>query len=257
VKGETRSVKRRRDSEKADNRGIKTPVLEKIKESIPTIVSLRPCFWADTNFLYWQILRLNKNYQKAAEGVWKIHPLGQTVNQLLYLSFFFEDFPPEQKESIHVWEDRLEPQSSRADWDLRSLIKISSLSQNTYPPPSPPSIFRYFSKSLGLGFQPIPHHVRFPLPILLSNLSDSPLKDFFEKKGRPPKWARNLLIYELSQAGMKDMEIARLLFGVKKSTENWPDKPKHPILAKIYKTKRTMEKIISESYPFESVTKNH
>lgn len=95
---------------------------------------------------------------------------------------------------------------------------------------------------------PIPWIFRFPWPNYIARLPSSRGKGT-TFRGRPPKWAENLLIYELSQAGMKNMEIARLLFGVDKSTEYRPGNPKHPILVKIAKTKEAMKKIVLESFP--------
>jgi hypothetical protein len=67
-----------------------------------------------------------------------------------------------------------------------------------------------------------------------------------KKKGRPHNWGFNLLVYELSQAGMKDMEIARYFYGIEKSTGNFPDK--ETTLVRINTIKNTVDRHVSQAY---------
>lgn len=91
---------------------------------------------------------------------------------------------------------------------------------------------------------PLPWTIRFPCPMFLCEIPDS--SKARKKKGRPHNWGFNLLVYELSQAGMKDMDIARLLFGVQRSTENYPDK--ESALVRIYTIKNTIGNAVSQAY---------
>jgi len=105
-----------------------------------------------------------------------------------------------------------------------------------------------------VDFPPIPWVFRFIPRGYLDKLPPIPGFGYGKRRGRRIEdWAKNLLIYELSRAGLKDMEIARLVFGVEKSTE-W-SAPKHPILVKISKVKEAMKELISQSYPFLPRTK--
>ena len=105
---------------------------------------------------------------------------------------------------------------------------------------------------LGNFYPPlIPYQIRFPFPRLIDgiHLHGLPMMGKGIGRHRKENWPINLLVYELSEAGMKNMEIARLLFGVEKSTEFRPDEIKHPILVKIAKIKDRVEGYVSEIYP--------
>jgi hypothetical protein len=104
---------------------------------------------------------------------------------------------------------------------------------------------------------PIPWQIRFPFIFCLETLHPWPVKG----KGRPQDWRLNVLVYELSQAGIKDKEIGNLLrkcpipnllFGAIKHYEGTLDKD--PILVRINTIKRTVEKAVSQAYPFTAST---
>lgn len=210
----------------------KTYDFEKIKESIPIIKNLHPSFWESTEFLTWQIVRLNLDYQAFIVKLWGNIPIWGDMD---YLNFFFMNYSPLPQESFDDWEERF------VDDDINYFNRFAiSLPQNYE------EYFNSFPKYIKFKFAPIPYTVRFPLPILLNIFPYLTVgRRSFKPKGRPQDWATNLLVYELSRAGMKNMEIARLLFGVEKSTEKWPDK--HPILVRIDTIKKTVQKAISKS----------
>lgn len=210
----------------------KTYDLGQIKESIPIIKNLHPSFWESPNFLTWQIVRLNTDYQTFIVKLWGNIPLWEDMDSL---NFFFMNYSPLPQESFDDWEERF------GDDDMNYFDRFAfSLTQNYK------EYFNSFPKYTRFKFAPIPHTVRFPLPILLLIFPYLTVgRAYFKPKGRPQDWATNLLVYELSRAGMKNMEIARLLFKVEKSTGKWPDK--HPILVRIDTIKETVKKAISKS----------
>lgn len=222
---------------------IKKPAnIETIKQSIPIIQSLDPSFWDDANFLTWQIIRLNRKYQEFILRLW-----GKKSKKLVYkLDLFFEDFPPLPGESFEEWNDRLE--NYCFDYIEKIFEHITSPENNKGLTISKKN-FSLFLKSLNklfnVKFVPIPHTIRFPSPVLLSDFAHYPMERLFKKKGRPTNWGLNLLVYEFSQAGMKDMQIARLLFGVGSST--YLDK--HPALVRIENIKKTIGKVVSQAFP--------
>ena len=212
----------------------KTYSVERIKESIPLIENLHPSFWDEPEFLTWQIVRLNRDYQKFIVHLWgNIHLWGD-VDSLNFLSV---DYLPLFQESIDDWKAK----ERFAEYNLRYFERFPFFISGRYK-----EFFNSLPNYFKVRFAPIPHSVRFPLPILLNIFPYLKVgRRYFKLKGRPQDWGRNLLVYELSQAGMKNMEIARLLFGVEKWTERWPDK--HPILVRIDAIKKTVEKAISQS----------
>jgi|GEM_PF-1337872 hypothetical protein len=248
--------------------------IEAIKRSIPIIQDLHPSFWDDICFLTWQLIRLNKDYQKFTAKIWSIPALGHTVD---YSGIFFMDFLPLPQESYDDWCQRFDNLilgrkcvENLHDDDLyRQLYKliitlknydrlVYLLRKNKHHGISDSFLMKYF-----IEFRPIPYSVRFPLPrLLFFNLRfSSRFKDRVKifpdpsfrgrrkerERGRPQNWATNLLVFELSQAGMKNMDIARLLFGIEKSTNHWPDK--HPILVRIDDIKKTVQKAVSKAFP--------
>lgn len=257
---------------------LKKPRLELIRQEIPLIKNLHFSFWQNPQFLRWQLVRLNKDYQSNVENIWEEFWLWLECEykgceesirgwRRKIAQYGFEDmhndYPPLPNETFDEWNKR--PRSTKKD----QLLSQGFFETKTFDNPPHADLvtidfipgFNYFltdkegkRKLITPGDlelmepPPIPWVVRFPSPFLLNKLPPWPEKGK-SIKGRPQNWARNLLVYELSQAGMKNMQIARLLFGVDKSTEYRPDNPKHPILVKIAKAKKAMKKIVVESFP--------
>jgi len=106
---------------------------------------------------------------------------------------------------------------------------------------------------------PVPWVVRFPHVFFLDNIPPWPRKGQ-GMKGRPQDWALNLLVYELSQAGMKDKQIAsflrtecpEMLFGEIKNYQGKSDKD--PFLVRINDIKKRVKNIVSKAYPFPEST---
>jgi hypothetical protein len=96
---------------------------------------------------------------------------------------------------------------------------------------------------------PIPWIFRFPSPGDLALLPTFP-GEGKQIRGRPSNWAENLLVYELSQAGMKNKQIAELVLGVEKFYKI----DKDPIYVRINTILRTVEKVVSKAYPFPEST---
>jgi len=245
--------------------------IEEIRNVIPLIKNLHPS-WNHPEYIGWQILRLNKDYQKYVIAFYKNFHLWADLS---FYGFLFANFPPRPKESfddyihryviddkkIHYWIHgsmlcwlKMFPLSDRIPldqlWDLRK--KTGGIIHH-HPKEIGIIDFDYFVKYVHIKFShlPAPHNVRF-LHASVLELTTSIDKDYslVRGKGRPQNWLINLLIYELSEAGMKNMEIARLLFEIDSSTEYWPDETKHPILVKIATIKRAIEKTVSKAYPF-------
>ena len=105
---------------------------------------------------------------------------------------------------------------------------------------------------------PIPWQIRFPSRYLLNHIPAWPQKK--PKKGRPLDWALDLLVSELSQANMKNKEIAtllrasasKLLFGEVRAYKGTSDKD--PFLVRINDIKKRVKKILSKVYPLRQFT---
>jgi hypothetical protein len=215
--------------------GKKTGYLDYLIKVVPVFINLHQSFWENQQFLEWQLIRLNAEYQKSVEDIWhdRWTRAGITEQQQIEKYFFdFRDCIPGKVATYQTWESAgwlEEDKNGKRRFGIE-VAKLKAMWKVDFPPI--PWIFRFTAR----GYLD-------QLP-LISGYGSVRLK-----RGHPIKdWAKNLLVYELSEAGMKNMEIARLVFGVEKSTENWPAEPKHPILVKISKVKKTMKKIISESY---------
>lgn len=215
----------------------KTAYLDYLKKIMPAYLNLRHSFWENQHFLRWQLLRLNPEYQTIVEKIWhdKWTSGGITEQQEIEEYFFdFRDCIPRKIDTYQTWEF--------AGWLGKDKTGKTRL---------PINIAKLMEK-WKVAFPPIPWVFRFTPRGYLDQLPLLPEYDHWKsKRGRPIEdLAKNLLIYELSKVGMKNMEIARLIFGVRNSTEFWLDQPKHPILVKIAKMKIAMDKLVSESYRF-------
>lgn len=254
-------------------RDLEKPVdIEEIKNVIPLIKNLDSS-WNHPDHIGWQILRLNKDYQKDVIAFYKNFHLWADLS---FYGFLFADFPPCPKESFYDYTHRYVTDDKKKDyWTKSSMLcwqKILPLSDRIpldqlwdlrkkigtaihYHPKDIGIIdFDYFVKHVHINLNrriPFPYNVRFLCPwVDMYGTSIDMNYSLARGKGRPQNWLINLLIYELSEAGMKNMEIARLLFGVDSSTEYWPDETKHPVLVKIATIKRAIGKTISKAYPF-------
>lgn len=263
----------------------KKPNLELVKQEIPFIRNIDLSFWENPKFLRWQLMRLNKNYKKEVDKVWwefwteakyKNYPkdLKKTIKKI------YEGFPPMLQEPLEKWKkkdskyyslgglklilkyfrifDNFKPllHETFDEWHERLAhteldpIRFHSMLETQFIDKKGGSMVAFWKLDM-LNLPPIPWCVRFPFPPFLDRIPPWPNK---KKKGagRPQgsfkDSGKNLLIYELSQGGMQDMEIARLLFGIKKSTEKWPDK--HSTLSWIFNIKRAVEKVVLQVYPF-------
>lgn len=211
----------------------KTAYLDYLKRTFHVFLNLHPSFWKNEYFLRWQIIRLNPEYRTAVEKIWRDRWANEgkgNQQQIEEYFFDFRDCIPSKTDTFETWEFAgwiSEDNNGRR----RFGIEVRDLMEKWH-----------------VDFPPIPWVFRFIPRGHLNQLPPIPGVGYGKLRGRPIEdWAKNLLVYELSHAGMKDMEMARLMFGVKKSTE-W-SAPKHPIIVKIAKTKGSMEKLISQAYP--------
>jgi hypothetical protein len=221
----------------------KTAYLDYLKKTIPIFLNLHPSFWENQHFLRWQLIRLNTEFQTNVEKIWRDRWISAEITEQQQIEKYFFDFRdcvPRKIDTYQTWKFTGWVEKDK-NGERRFGIKVAEL-----------------MGKWKINFPPIPWVFRFTprgyldqLPLIPGYGNDRP------PRGRPIQdWPRNLFVYELSQAGMRNMEIARLLFGVKKSTENWRHQPKHPVLVKIARVKKAMEKLVSESYlPTATVTK--
>ena len=255
---------------------LKKTRLEFIKEAIPLIENLHPSFWENPRFLGWQLLRLNENYQKDVDFLWnKLRRWFESNRQqkeesLSDYEIIQNDFLPHPNQTFKDWDKALhligatsfigyviiDPEAkTNNDTDLHWLGPISKIVLNPDGNSFDIEIIRsgrkekmVFSPGKLKSYRPppIPWTVRFPSPSNLNEIPPWPKKGK-TIRGRPQNWGKNLIVYELSQAEMRDMEIARLLFGIEKSTEFYPQKD--PILVRINTMKETVKKAVSQVYP--------
>ena len=173
-----------------------TADIRKIKSAIPLIKNLHPS-WNCPDNIGWQILRLNKEYREHIFKFYHRHymPTDSFVFPGSGNILLQTDFPPLPQESFQDYERRV------TDWAEDMIV-------------SQVGMFR------GLKIDKndlIPSTIRFPHPFIRPLL---PLHKFHAltiRRGHPQNWLENLLIYELSRAGVKNAEIGRLILGMEKS----------------------------------------
>lgn len=203
-----------------DLKKSETQEIREIKSAIPLIKTLDPSWNCHEN-VGWQILRLNGDYRNIVIEFYRDRPFH-------FNPLFLMDFPPFPRESFQDYERRVKDSVGENIACQRGQFRGFKIDRNDL----------------------VPHTIRFPHPLIRPLLPIDKLRPLMIKKGRHPEsWSRNLLVYELSRARVKDMEIARWLFGAKSSTEWLPYDRKHPDLVKIAKIKKAMEKFVSEAYP--------
>jgi hypothetical protein len=242
----------------------KTAHLNKIIETIPLVQQLDISFWEDRSFLRWQLMRLNKVYQEDVCKVWKKYLRYEDLKRRSAIVDFFSSFgehPPHPQASFMDWvEAQNEPGESYDEQgisgdipDLETYLRARR------------EYLKKEEKVLRDSFEleekddswelmlmdplPIPWIFRFPWPNYIARLPISRGKGT-TFRGRPPKWAENLLIYELSQAGMKNKQIAELVLGAEKFCRM----DKDPIYVRINTILKTVEKAVSKAYPFPEPT---
>jgi hypothetical protein len=223
--------------------------LEAIEKHIPLIQHLDVSFGKSPGFLLWQILRLNRDYQSYCLDVWRNAQLRGITN---CFNFFGLDYPPLEGETFLQWNDRLNGPTTETF--LRFCRYLGSFSRKywekhyeKYP--------QYFYYLFIADVLPIPYYIRFPFPFFIGYPQNSLLiKWRYSIKGRPQHWALNCLIYELSQSGVKDKQIANLLRSkcpdmlwgfVKQYTENLG---KDPLLTRINTIRKTMDKTVTSIF---------
>jgi hypothetical protein len=244
------------------------PTLKPLIESVPFILNLDVSYWKNPKFLRWQLMRLNKMYREDFLNVFNLYDDVLTDDAtkdeelISMLNEANQDYPPvSPKESLGLWEDRLEPDSQyferereRERMNIRK-IKFLRACKATVDPEDPKNLIG-FGDPRGKNLLPAPeffltgcpipidYDVRFPLPYFVSLLP--PYSEKKKKQGSPMNWARNLLAYELRLFGLEEEEIACLLFGIKLSATY---SEKHD---KIQQTKSIIKRItksIENSYP--------
>jgi hypothetical protein len=222
-------------------------------------------------------MRLNRNYQKYVDKVWWIFWGWQRYwekDEYFDCEAIYDNFPPLPKEPFRKWFDRVGFDNSFRIIELyfNSFGDASPIPQEefkmwcdrtsghtVFPATAYPTVVDFFSeqgKILILPVElhrvtppPIPWTVRFPTTYFLNKIPPW-CNEGKIKSGRPPKdWASNLLVYELSQAGMKNMEVAKLLF-----RERSEKLDKDPVLVRINTIIKTVEKAISHAYRFPQPT---
>jgi len=200
-------------------------------------------------------MRLNKKYKDDVDAYWKDRlPLDSVYTQdpnlknklhyewvskkfkdpkYLYedIQSFYKDFPPDAGERYLDWMDRLGRFNDQFLYGILGMWLLGCdlvwlIDRNN------------FGKTL-----PLPWTIRFPCPMFLYEIPGS--RKARKGKGRPQDWGFNLLVYELSQAGMKNMDIARQLFGVKKPPGSIY---KEPTLVRINTIKKTIGEAVSQAY---------
>jgi hypothetical protein len=184
----------------------------------------------EVNFLAWdELIRLSE----CVEEIWHTRPGGYFIEILNSESYEFD------LSHIESWGGPI----SRAVYDSkREAVLVTGGREEIELNPG---------RLLWIEPCPIPWAIRFPLSIYLYSLPPWP-----EKMGRPQYWGLNLLVYELSQTGMKDGQIAHLLrrsasnllFGNVKSYSDSSDKD--PLLVRIADIKMKVKEAVSQAYPF-------
>ncbi len=206
--------------------------IQKIKNAIPSIKSLHPT-WNCAEHIGWQILRLNQAYREAVERHYEKkfrfqYWLSKDKGSHSHMSYpLFVDYPPLPQEPFPDYEKRVTASVEDNIISQKGLFRGVKVDKNDL----------------------IPYSIRFPCPLIRPLLPLHKFKSLMTRKGTPIKdWSQNLLVYELSLAGMKNAEIGRLLFQMGSSRWSVGD-PKHPILVKIAKIKKSIGGIVSQCYP--------
>ncbi len=255
--------------------------LQSLKELIPLYRGLDKSFWDQGPFLRWQLVRLNGQYQKDVDMLWtafrswvKNRP-NRKERDLRDIETIQKEFLPDPGQTLRDWQGEFFPSGKYGNYS--DIYERHILIDPERPWEDKPPVFwhgpllkaevdpdgdvviaemqtagkletvRINPATLGsMRPPPIPWQLHFPHEFLLNKLPHWP-EEGMTKRGRPQDWALNLLVYELSKAGAKSMEIASLLFDAKKSTETYLSE--HQILVRIATIKKTIHKAVSSTYP--------
>ena len=194
-----------------------SPEIQEIKGVIPLILSL-PTSWNCPEHIGWQMLRLNKKYRQDFDQLYRDHR-NVGSNQ-----FLFGEFPPREQEAFEDYEIRATELAQDLFASQAGLWRGSKIDRNAL----------------------IPYFNRFPNPLIRPLLPLDKLRAHLTRRGHPTNWLKDLLVYELSMAGVRNAEIGRLIFKIGSSRPS-AGNPKHPVLVKIAKIKKTIEKLV-EAY---------
>jgi len=255
--------------------------LEEIKTGIPFILRLHPSFWGNPKFLQWQLMRLNEDYKKYYElkiskleeglevqlpkdliDVSHEETLGQWYKRWLdaaydlvstdtVLSFVIMlgkiEFLPFPGETFEKWSHRV-GSNNDAQYEGMGLIAkaiFDSIEEKSLDNPIIKETLRDLNEEKSVWLPYIHPDVRFPLPLLLELIPSRLIK----ARGPIQNWPRNLLVYELSQKGIRDTDIAVWLFGMqKKPYRGQPGKNR--LLSHIDRIKRTVSKSVDKALPY-------
>jgi hypothetical protein len=269
------------DSKKVSNIKTKREPFGGIKIGIASILKLHPSFWRNPKFLQWQLMRLNKDYREyydlkisklekgsgyqLPQGVANVSPketLGQWYKRWLdaahdlvsmdtALSFVITlgriESLPFPGETFEKWSSRVSNNNDIQSEGMGLIAKaiFDSVEKKSLDDPIIKETLRDLNEEKSLWLPYIHPDIRFPLPFLLE-LIPSRLN---RARGPIQNWPRNLLVYELSQKGIRDTDIAVWLFGMPKEAYRGQS-GKNRILSHIDRIKRTISKSVDKALPY-------
>lgn len=268
-------------SSKISHIKTKKETLAEIKTSIPSFLKLHPSFWGNPKFLQWQLMRLNKDYReyydlkisKLEKGlehrlpkeVVKVSPK-ETLDQwykrwldaahdlvsidtvlIFVITLGKIEFHPFLRENFKKWSYRV-CYNDDTQYEGMSLIAktiFDSIEDKSLNNPIIKQTLWELDEEKTLWLPYIHPDIRFPLPFLLELIPSR------SNNVRGPKqnWPRNLLVYELSQKGIRDTDIGILLFGMEKNPYRGQS-GKNRILSHIDRIKRTIGKSVDKALPY-------
>lgn len=150
---------------------------------------------------------------------------------------YYKDFVPRIGENVNEWKRRLRLNKLTNSF-LENVVDTENNLKFRLG-----LINRYLFKCEDIF--PVPWFTHFPFPAFLYEIFVPNDCMPASRRGRRQDWPKNFLIYELSKAGMKNWEIAYLLFGTEKI--KYPDKD--PFSVRINVIKKELDKLISSIYP--------
>jgi hypothetical protein len=239
---------------------------DRIRTFYRFIVNLHPSFWQNPKFLRWQLMRLNEQYQRDFDDVSEVYNEFFTANDMIdvvknvlpEINKLNKDFFPGPNESFEEWSDRLSVERPY-EHEFTDLHKLEIW--EVYKDENSPFDYIGFRDINGkrllvspltfLQMNPLPidYLVRFPLPYFLDTLPTWEDKDK-KKKVEIRNWALNLFTYEMSQAGVRPIMIAKTIYNENITYKN--GKPKEFDQMRV--NKRTIAKPIFNSYPLPPLT---
>jgi hypothetical protein len=260
---------------------------QSIKQIISTAQNLHVSFWENPRFIRWRLMRLNEAYRKDVLLFWsQFWALDRELpGKLFHPELVYETFPALLKK---VFDTCLKTTNSSkpsfADILYSQRFRIDDVFKIIGDfPPRPQQTFvnwheecsrvsnihldlictlRFFKDMDGVVYKievpfenpqlfsplPLPWFIRFPLPFFLDKIPPWPPEWITET--RRQDFALNLLVYELSQAGIKPKRLADLLrtecpnmlYGVVKDYNGTSGKD--PLLSRLYTIKMSRGTLI-------------